>query len=319
MDIRRIKQINLRDVWPHEAYDFTTWLEENIDVLSEELIVGLDSESVRREQSAGSFSVDLVADNELGQTVIIENQLSRSDHDHLGKVLTYAAAFESNTAIWIVGDPRPEHVKAATWLNDSSDLSLYMFKIQAIQIDESPVAPLLTLIVGPSENSKNLVSTKREKSQRHESRRAFFAALLEYAGHHTSLHQGRAPSDGPYLGSSVGHAGINLTYGVAQNSTSVRLWIDKGKDAVEWNISLYQYLLQHKNEIEESYGSSLQWNIRRGEGRSRTIADSIDMGGWADEESWDVAIPETVSRMMKLDEVLRPYFAKALKFAEAND
>ena len=124
MDIRRIKQINLRDVWPHEAHDFTTWLEENIDVLSEELSVGLDPESVRREQSAGAFSVDLVADDESGETVIIENQLSRSDHDHLGKVLTYAAAFESNTAIWIVGDPRPEHVKAATWLNDSSDLSL---------------------------------------------------------------------------------------------------------------------------------------------------------------------------------------------------
>ena len=89
MDIRRIKQVNLREVWPHEAYDFSTWLEANIDLLSDELIIGLDAESVRREQSAGAFSVDLTVDDELGQTVIIENQLSRSDHDHLGKLLTY--------------------------------------------------------------------------------------------------------------------------------------------------------------------------------------------------------------------------------------
>ena len=319
MDIRRIKQVNLREVWPHEAYDFSTWLEANIDLLSDELIIGLDTESVRREQSAGAFSVDLTVDDELGQTVIIENQLSRSDHDHLGKVLTYAAAFESNTAIWIVGDPRPEHVKAATWLNDSSDLSIYMFKIQAIQIDESPIAPLLTLIVGPSDNSKNLVSTKREKTERHTKRRAFFTTLLEYAEEHTSLHQGRAAPDGPYLSTGTGHSGMHLTYGVGRNSTKIHLWIDKGKEAEEWTASIYQYFLQHKNTIEESYGGPLQWNVRRGEGRSRTIADVIEMGGWVDEDSWNKVVTETVGRMIKLDQALRPHFAKAVKFDVATD
>ena len=319
MDIRRIKQINLRDVWPHEAHDFTTWLEENIDVLSEELSVGLDPESVRREQSAGAFSVDLVADDESGETVIIENQLSRSDHDHLGKVLTYAAAFESNTAIWIVGDPRPEHVKAATWLNDSSDLSLYMFKIQAIQIDESPVAPLLTLIVGPSENSKNIVTSKREKSERHEKRRAFFTNLLDHARPLTTLHSGRTPQDGPYQDGSVGHAGFTLSYSVGKHNAGLYFWIDRGKGKEEWNDASYRYFLKYREEIEGSYGLPLQWNVRRGETRSRTISDHLELGGWADEDSWDEVIPELVSRMIKLEESLRPYFAEALKLAEETD
>ena len=100
----------MREVWKHEAHDFTQWLENNIDVLNEALDLNLVSAD--REQSAGEFSVDFVAEDKNGETVIIENQLEKSNHDHLGKLITYLTGMEAKSAIWIVSDPRPEHVKA---------------------------------------------------------------------------------------------------------------------------------------------------------------------------------------------------------------
>ncbi|HTX12428.1 MAG TPA: hypothetical protein VME22_27670, partial [Solirubrobacteraceae bacterium] len=106
--IGKIERIPLREVWRHEAYDLTTWLEENIDVLNDVLELSLSN--VEREQAAGAFSVDLTAEEESGGMAVIENQLERSNHDHLGKLITYTAMMEARVAIWIVADPRPEHV-----------------------------------------------------------------------------------------------------------------------------------------------------------------------------------------------------------------
>src|SRR5512143_1154802 len=116
--IGKLERLPLREVWKHEARDFTQWLQDNIDVLNEALDITLVN--VDREQAAGSFSIDLVAEHEGGGKVIIENQLEKSDHDHLGKLITYLTALDAHTAIWIVAAPRPEHVAALSWLNDSS-------------------------------------------------------------------------------------------------------------------------------------------------------------------------------------------------------
>ncbi len=115
--IEKIQRVSLRNVWKHESLDFTTWLEENIDVLNDALDLSLSN--VLREQDAGDFSVDLVAEDNAGNVVVIENQLDRSNHDHLGKLITYLAALEAKVAIWIVSDPRTEHTKAIAWLNES--------------------------------------------------------------------------------------------------------------------------------------------------------------------------------------------------------
>jgi len=84
--------------------------------------------------------VDLVAEDDSGNLVIIENQLERSNHDHLGKLITYLTALEAKVAIWIVREPRPEHVKAVAWLNETSSAAFYLVKVEAIQIGESPPA-----------------------------------------------------------------------------------------------------------------------------------------------------------------------------------
>ena len=141
LTIAKIERVPLRDVWKHEAYDFTKWLEENIDVLSD--AIGRDIENVERERKTEStFSVDLVAEGNDGSSIIIENQLEKSNHDHLGKLITYLTAMQAKVAIWIVADPRPEHVAAMSWLNESSSADFFLVKIEAIRIDSSPPAPL---------------------------------------------------------------------------------------------------------------------------------------------------------------------------------
>src|SRR5574341_1129512 len=146
--IQKITRIALREAFPRENTDFTRWLEENLDVLNE--VTDLNLANAERERPAGDFSVDLVAEDENGSKVIIENQLERSNHDHLGKLITYLVATEARAAVWIVSDPRPENASAVTWLNESSSASFYFVKLEAIKIGESLPAPLLTLIVGPS-------------------------------------------------------------------------------------------------------------------------------------------------------------------------
>ena len=156
--IGRLRRVPLREVWPHEALDFTPWLEENIDELNN--VIDLSLSVVAREQSAGDFNVDLVAEDESGNPVIIENQLERSNHSHLGQLITYLAQIGARAAIWIVADPRPEHVSAISWLNESSPASFYLLKLEAVRIGESLPAPLLTLIVGSSETSQSVGEDK---------------------------------------------------------------------------------------------------------------------------------------------------------------
>ncbi|MEE9341333.1 MAG: DUF4268 domain-containing protein, partial [Thermoplasmata archaeon] len=136
------------------------WLERNIDTLSERL--GLSLEFVEREKSAGPFSVDILAEEE-GRQAIIECQFGKSDHDHLGKVLTYLTNLDATIAIWICEDPRPEHMDAVNWLNEFSpkDVSFYLVKLEGIRIGDSNHAPLFSVVCSPSEYTKKLGEKKR--------------------------------------------------------------------------------------------------------------------------------------------------------------
>lgn len=177
--IGKLERIPLREVWKHEAYDFTTYLQDNIDILND--VIDLSLSSAEREQGAGSLSVDIIAEDEAGNPVVIENQLEKSDHEHLGKLITYLSAIGAKAGVWIVSDPRPEHVGAISWLNESSGADFYLLKVEAIQISDSPPAPLLTLIVGPSEESREVGETKKELAERYPIRHRFWTELLEKA------------------------------------------------------------------------------------------------------------------------------------------
>ena len=162
MNVGRLQKVDLREVWKHEAHNFTQWMQLNIDAVDE--VLGLGLHDVGREQPAGTFSIDLVAHDANGDKVIIENQLERSDHDHLGKVITYLTAMSAQTAVWIVSHPRPEHVAAIAWLNTNSAATFYLLKVEAFKIGDSLPAPLFTIIVGPPDQKAELARANKQFS-----------------------------------------------------------------------------------------------------------------------------------------------------------
>ena len=127
MIVGKLEPVSLREIWPNEARDFTTWLAENLDFLGDAL--QLELSLVEQEASAGSFSADILAEEDSGNLVIIENQLERSDHDHLGKLITYLSNLQAKAAVWITSHPRPEHEIAIHWLNETlpADVAFYHF------------------------------------------------------------------------------------------------------------------------------------------------------------------------------------------------
>lgn len=298
--IGKLERVALREVWRHEAYDFTRWLQDQIEVLSE--CVGLELGNVSREEAAGAFSIDLVAEDQSGRKVIIENQLERSNHDHLGKVLTYMVAMEAQAAVWIVSDPRPEHVSVIAWLNESSSADFYLVKVEAVRIGLSPPAPLLTLIVGPSVEAKAVSRSKREFSERHDLRHAWWAQLV--ARPDAKLHSHIRPGPYNWIGVSSGVRGLGLNYVVLQDECYAELYIDRG-DETE-NKAIFDQFAAQTEAIEASFGQPLQWH-RLDNKRASRIRVTLPGGYRGAEESWDATQTAQVAAMTRLHAALQPH------------
>lgn len=303
--IQKIERIPLREAFRHEAYDFTKWLQDNLDVLND--CIDLTLSNADREATAGDFSVDLVAEDEAGNKVIIENQLEKSNHDHLGKLITYLVAIEARAAIWIVSEPRPEHVSAITWLNESSSANFYLLKLEAIKIGKSGPAPLLTLIVGPSDETKAVGKAKQEFAERHDIRRDFWTQLLEYSRTKTKLHSAISPSRYGWIGTGAGKSGLGLNYVVWEHESSVELYINRAR--AENNKAIFDALHENKAEIERVFGDVLEWERLDNKQASR-IRKTINLGGWKDPEKWDEVHVAMVDAMIRLEKALRPYLQK---------
>lgn len=307
--IGKLQRVPLREVWKHEAYDFTQWLQENIDVLS--TAIDLNLVNVDREQSAGSFSIDLVAEDEGGSTIIIENQLEKSNHDHLGKLITYLTSMGARAAIWIVSEPRPEHVAAIAWLNESSSADFYLLKVEAVKIEESPPAPLLTVIVGPSRETKNVGQQKKELAERFDIRRNWWQRLVERPD--AKLHSHITPGPYSWIGTTAGVRGLGLNYAVTQDTCSAELYIDRGKDSEEENKAIFDQLEGHRVEIEQAVDKKISWERLDGRRASR-IRVPVEGGYRSPEPQWDAIQAELVAAMSELSKALQPHIKK-LKLA----
>jgi len=288
--IGKLQRVALREVWKHEAYDFTRWLQENIDVLNEAL--GLSLINVEREQAAGSFSIDLVAEDEGGFKVIIENQLEKSNHDHLGKLLTYFAAMEARAGVWIVSEPRPEHVAVIAWLNESSSADFY-----------------LTLIVGPSAETEAVSKSKREFAEREDIRKAWWARVV--AQPEAKLHRHLTPGVAAWIGATSGVRGLNLNFVVLQDECAAELYIDRGNGADVENKSIYDQLFAHKDAIESAFGGALEWQ-RLDAKRASRVRITIPGGYRAPDEEWDPIQQKQVAAMNRLNMAIQP-FLRGLK------
>ncbi len=162
MELGKMKRIiDLRTVWPHEANDFTKWLAEeaNLEELGNAVSIDIDLEE--RESSVGSFNVDLFAtESGSGRKIIIENQLEDTNHDHLGKLITYASGKGAEVVIWIVKRARDEHRQAIEWLNQHTDsnIGFFLVEIELWQINDSLLAPKFNVVEKPNDWAKTMKS-----------------------------------------------------------------------------------------------------------------------------------------------------------------
>ena len=161
INLGTLKEItDLRSIWPHEALNFTPWVAENVELLAD--AVGLDITVDETESSVGDFNVDIYA-SETGtdRKIIIENQLEDTDHDHLGKLITYASGKDADVVIWVVKHAREEHKAAVEWLNNHTDdkIGFFLCEIKLFQIGDSDIAPSFTVVERPNNWTKEIKKT----------------------------------------------------------------------------------------------------------------------------------------------------------------
>ena len=309
-NVEKIVRVPLKNAFRYEARNLTPWLTDNIDVIGD--AIGIELVNAEREQSTGNFNVDIKAENENGDVVVIENQYGASDHDHLGKLITYLTSFEAKVAIWIVEVPKQEHINALTWLNESDNGSdFYLLKIEVIKIGDSNLAPLLTTIVGPSEESKNIGKIKKQDSERHKLRKAFWSQLLDHAkkiGVKTFL--SLTSTGDSWIGATSGVRGITYVFWINQHNARIELRIDRGKGSEEENLKILNKLNENKILIENKYGGVLSWEELEGY-RVCSIRTEINIGGYKDKESiWMSIIDQMVGDMQNLVTATHNYIKK---------
>lgn len=303
MGISRLDPVPLRNLWANEAYDFTSWLADNLDVLGEAL--GMELSWLQQEVRAGVFSADILAEDGRGEAVVIENQLERTDHDHLGKLITYLSNLDAKAAIWVTSEARPEHEKAIHWLNEMlpADTAFYLVKLEAYKIEDSLPAPLFTVVAGPSAEARQIGSQKKELAERHVKRQAFWKALLEKANQRTSLHSRRSPITGTALDAGAGKSGVVFQYRVRMHDAGVglRIRLDSPEDS-RW---VFDELQARKEAIEHAFGHPLEWRPIE-DATSCRIVYVLGTGGWKDEELWPQIHEEMVDAMVDLERALAP-------------
>ncbi|WP_431811825.1 DUF4268 domain-containing protein [Lysinibacillus sp. FW12] len=257
MDIKKLELINAREIWKSEPRNFTKWLAENIDFLNEKLDVTLNV--IETEKKIGSFSVDIFCEDDQGDSAIIENQLEKTDHTHLGQVLTYAVCTAAKTIIWISPEPRVEHIEVFEWLNEVTpvDCSWYLYKIEVLKINTTTVSPLFTKVVGPSQEVKNLGNEKKQIAERHQKRRRFWGELLEKLNEKTNIYRNVNPTDDNWLNAGTGVGGIYYQIVIRKVSSSILLVIDKSK--TDLNKKIFDYLYGFHEEIEKDFGGEIMW------------------------------------------------------------
>lgn len=306
MNLGKLKEVDVRELWKHEQYDFSNWLakEENIKLIDDE--IGLTLVNVNKEFFVGSYRCDLVAEDETtGEKVIIENQLEATNHDHLGKIITYAAGLDSNTIIWIVKEAREEHRAAIEWLNNntSNKIGFFLMELHAYKIDESRPAPMFKVIEKPNDFVKNSQKSYKDGDlNKSQAERLYFWNEMNKR----VIEKGRpfnvrkATADHWYnvaLGSSEATISIGLIS--KNNYISIEVYINNNKE-------LYDNLFSKKDEIEEKLGLSLEW-LRLDNKKASRILTYIDGLDFDNHDNYPQLIDESIEKAIKMRDVFAPY------------
>lgn len=257
-NLGKIKKVNLQEVFSDEARKFTPWLEKNISQLSE--AVGLEIIDIKREVKVGDFNADLMgfeANSE--DKIIIENQLKPTNHDHLGKLITYASGMGAKYVIWVARKMREEHQKALEWLNEitANDISFFGVEVEIIKIDNSNPAVNFKLVIEPNAWGREVKQTTEQVDERHQKYQQIFARLVaEYErvkpewGHLTARPRS-------WISFGAGKTGFRFTWAFrGDNRFDTELYIDtKDKDEIK---SYFRELKKNEKAINKKI-SGLKW------------------------------------------------------------
>ena len=308
MHIARLQRVPLRELWKHEARDFTTWLSENLDMLGE--TVGIPQLTlVQREAAAGIFSADILADDGQERLVVIENQLEGTDHDHLGKLITYLSNLDAKIAVWVTSAPRPEHERAIHWLNEilPADSAFYLLQIEAYRIGDSAPAPKFTVMAGPTREARQAGEQKKELAERHMLRMEFWKQLLDHAKAKTQLHARIAPGTEHWISTGAGMSGLGYNYLIRMDDAQVELYIDRSE--AEKNKQVFDALHEHKTEIETAFGGPLEWQ-RLDAKRACRVRYVLTGGGLQDQLRWPKIQDSMIEAMIRLERAIKHQIQK---------
>lgn len=307
MAIGRLKEIDVRNLWQHEQYDFSSWLakESNIEYLND--ILGLTLSEIDKEVFVGPYRCDIVAKDETtGDVVIIENQLESTNHDHLGKIITYAAGLDAKYVVWIVKEAKEEHRAAIEWLNNNSskNINFFLIEIHAYQIGDSEPAPKFEVIEKPNDFVKKNKSNSRDgELNKSQSERLIFweqfNQVLTERGRPFNIR--KATTDHWYdvaIGSSEAHIAIDLVN--KENCIVVELYISDNKE-------LFDKLLENKEAIENSLGFALNEWARLNEKKASRIKYYIDGLNFNDHSNYPDLMNKSIDAAVKMRQVFKKY------------
>lgn len=307
MKLGKLKEVDIRKVWAHEQFDFSKWLagEENIGELGDTLNLSLTD--VETEKFVGNYRCDILCKDEItGKVVLIENQLEATNHDHLGKIITYASGLDAAVVVWIVASAREEHASAIEWLNKHTDdeLSFFLIEVHAYTIGDSEPAPLFKIIEQPNDFVKSIktISKNSDMSDAERNRLDFWTQLnevLEQRG--KPFNKRKATTDHWYsvaMGSSECHISMDLVN--KEHKIRVGVWIPNNKD-------LYDRFYDHKVEIESSCGFELYWD--RLDGKKASLACTYIPGLDFDQQD---NYPELINKSIDLVLTIRKAFVPFL-------
>ena len=260
MKFGKLEEVDIRKVWPHEQYDFSKWLatEENIKELGDALNLSLTD--VETEKFVGNYRCDILCKDEItGKMVLIENQLEPTNHDHLGKIITYASGLDAAVVVWIVSSARDEHASAIEWLNKHTDdeISFFLMEVHAYKIGDSDPAPQFKIIEQPNDFVKivKAVSKNTDLNESQKNRLEFWTQFNEVVDSKGKPFNKRKATTDHWYNVAIGSSDASISIDLVNKEHKIRvsLWISDNKD-------IFDALFQRKDEIEDALGFSLEWN-----------------------------------------------------------
>lgn len=299
-----LKEItDLRSIWPHEALNFTPWVAENVDLLAD--AVGLDITVDETESSVGDFNVDIYA-SETGtdRKIIIENQLEDTDHDHLGKLITYASGKGADVVIWVVKHAREENKAAVEWLNNHTDdkIGFFLCEIKLFQIGDSQIAPAFTVVERPNDWTKEIRKTASANSTQQQ-RLEYWQAFNDYAfsdANFSRIFNKRKPTTDHWMDFSIGSSACHIAVSQIQKrkAVDVELYINDDKE-------LFKSLFAHKDEIEKNMEMELEWKELPERKASRILIEkTVDLD---DRATWPEQFDYIMDTCIKMKRAFKRY------------